>query len=136
VSKEERSLLQIAAALGPSSTESLLREVAALPQEAFQRCLTALDRAEFLVRIDLEQDSLLEFPHEMVRQVTYDSMVEKLRESVHARILATLEDNGSSYDEPNKLCYHAMRAKDWQKAFAYGRTAARKSLARSAFADA
>ncbi|MFN5487110.1 MAG: ATP-binding protein [Bradyrhizobium sp.] len=136
VSKEERSLLQIAAALGPSSTESLLREVAGLPQEAFQRCLTALDRAEFLVRIDLEQDSLLEFPHEMVRQVTYDSMVEKLRESVHARILATLEDNGSSYDEPNKLCYHAMRAKDWQKAFAYGRTAARKSLARSAFADA
>lgn len=136
ISKEERSLLQIAAALGPHSTESMLREVAGLPQEILQRCLTALDRAEFLVRIDVEQDGLIEFPHEMVRQVTYDSMVEKVRESVHARILATMEGSGSSHDEPNRLCYHATRAKDWQKAFAYGRVAARKSLVRSAFSDA
>ncbi|MGY3587662.1 class 3 adenylate cyclase/tetratricopeptide (TPR) repeat protein [Bradyrhizobium sp. USDA 4341] len=136
ISKEERSLLQIAAALGPQSTESMLREVAGLPQEVFQRCLMALDHAEFLVRIDVEQDGLLEFAHEMVRQVTYDSMVEKVRESVHARILATLESSGRWLDEPNRLCDHATRAKDWQKAFTYGRAAARRSLTRSAFAGA
>ncbi|QOZ32906.1 AAA family ATPase [Bradyrhizobium sp. CCBAU 53421] len=136
VSREERSLLQIAAALGPRSTEVILREVSGLPEPVLQRCLAVLDRSEFLVKIDIEPDRLLEFPHEMIRQVVYDSMVEKVREGVHARILATLESNGSSHDEPSKLCYHAMRAKDWQKAFAYGRTAARKSLARSAFADA
>ncbi|KIU43895.1 MULTISPECIES: adenylate/guanylate cyclase domain-containing protein [Bradyrhizobium] len=136
VSKEERSLLQIAAAIGPHSTESMLREIAGLPGEAMQRCLEALDRAEFLVRIDAEPDDMLEFPHEMIRQVTYDSMVEKVRESVHARILATLESSGRWHDEPNRLCYHATRAKDWQKAFTYGRAAARRSLTRSAFAGA
>jgi len=136
VPKEERSLLQIAAALGPRSSEVMLREVAGLPEEALQRCLVVLDRADFLVKTDAGADGSLAFPHEMIRQVTYESMVEKLRESIHARIVATLEGNGSWHDEPNRLCYHAMRAKDWQKAFVYGRTAARKSLARSAFADA
>ncbi|WP_342712267.1 adenylate/guanylate cyclase domain-containing protein [Bradyrhizobium sp. B124] len=136
VSREERSLLQIAAALGPRATEAILREASGLPEPVLQRCLAVLDRSEFLVKIDIEPDRLLEFPHEMVRQVIYDSMVEKVREGVHARILATLEGSGSWHDEPNRLCYHAMRAKDWQKAFSYGRTAARKSLARSAFADA
>ncbi len=136
VSREERSLLQIAAALGPRSTEVILREVSGLPEEVLQRCLVILDRSEFLVKIDIEPDGLLEFPHEMVRQVTYDSMVEKVRESVHARILSTLEASGSLHDEPSRLCYHAMRAKDWQKAFTYGRSAARKSLAQSAFSDA
>ena len=42
----------------------------------------------------------------------------------------------SRRDEADKLCYHATRAKDWAKAFTYGRSVARKCVARSAFADA
>jgi len=55
---------------------------------------------------------------------------------VHARILSALESDQRWRDEADKLCYHATRAKDWAKAFTYGRSVARKSVARSAFADA
>jgi class 3 adenylate cyclase/tetratricopeptide (TPR) repeat protein len=134
--REERALMQMAAALGSRSSVLTLREVAALPEGLLQRCLGALDRAELLVKADGVAEDALEFPHEMVRQVTYDSMVERTREKVHARILVALDSDESWRDQPDKLCYHATRAKDWAKAFAYGRSVARKSVARSAFADA
>lgn len=134
VPKQERSVLQVAAALGSRSSEAMLRKVAILPEDALRACLVSLDRAELLVRIDSELEDSLEFRHEMVRQVTYDSMVEKVREDIHARILAALE--GSEAEDSDKLCYHATRAKDWDKAFSYGRAAAQKCLARSAFTDA
>ncbi len=38
-------------------------------------------------------------------------MVEKVREGIHARILAALESDGAGADEPDTLCYHAVRAK-------------------------
>ncbi len=136
VSKQERSILQIAATLGPRSNEALLEKIAALSRDVLQGCLAALDRAELLVRIDSELENSLEFRHEMVRQVTYDSMVEKVREDIHARVLSALEDSEGSADDPDKLCYHATRAKDWDKSFSYGRASARRCLARSAFADA
>lgn len=136
VSRQERSLLQIAAALGRRASQAMLRGAAALPEEVLQKCLTALDRAELLVRIDSELEDSFEFRHEMVRQVTYDSMVEKMRQAVHAGILSALEADKAWADDADTLCYHAVRAKDWQKSFHYGRGAAQKCLARSAFADA
>jgi class 3 adenylate cyclase/tetratricopeptide (TPR) repeat protein len=134
--REERALIQVAAALGSRSTMVTLREAAALPEVLLQRCLGTLDRAELLVKADGVAEDSFEFPHEMIRQVTYDSMVERTREKVHARILSALESDESWRDEPDKLCYHATRAKDWSKAFGYGRSVARKCVARSAFADA
>jgi class 3 adenylate cyclase/tetratricopeptide (TPR) repeat protein len=134
--REERALIQMAAALGSRSTVVTLREAAALPEVLLQRCLGTLDWAELLVKADGVAEDSFEFPHEMIRQVTYDSMVERTREKVHVRILSALESDESWRDEPDKLCYHATRAKDWAKAFGYGRSVARKSVARSAFADA
>ncbi|WP_375308761.1 AAA family ATPase [Bradyrhizobium sp. A11] len=136
VSRQERSILQVAAALGPRSSVATLRTLLELPEDSLQDCLASLDRAELLVRIDSELGDVLEFRHEMVRQVTYDSMVEKVREGIHARILARLESDGAGADEPDALCYHAVRARDWAKAFSHGRSAGRKCLSRSAFLDA
>lgn len=136
VPREARALLQIAAAIGPRSTATMLRKVAALPEDVLQNNLASLDRAELLVNVDNGLDGSFEFPHEMVRQVTYDQMVQKVRESIHARILATLENQDDCGDDPDMLCHHATRAKQWDKAFVYGRTSARKCLSRSAFAEA
>jgi hypothetical protein len=63
-------------------------------------------------------------------------MVERTRLKVHARILSALESDERWRDELDKLCYHAVRAKDWAKAFTYGKSVAQKCVARSAFADA
>jgi class 3 adenylate cyclase/tetratricopeptide (TPR) repeat protein len=135
--RAERALMQIATALGRRSTVVTLREVAALPEAVLQRALAALDQAELLVRADDQAPGdTFEFRHDMVRQVTYDSMVERTREKVHARILSALESDERWREDADKLCYHATRAKDWAKALAYGRNVARKCVARSAFADA
>jgi class 3 adenylate cyclase/tetratricopeptide (TPR) repeat protein len=134
--RAERALMQIAAALGPRSTVATLREVAALPETVLRRALETLDRAELLVRTNGSSTDTFEFPHDMVRQVTYDSMVEPTREKVHVRILSALERDEEWREEADKLCYHATRAKNWAKALAYGRSVARKCVARSAFADA
>ncbi|WP_426422623.1 ATP-binding protein [Bradyrhizobium genosp. A] len=136
VSRQQRMVLQVAAALGPRSSEAVVRKVSQLPEGVFQDCLVSLDRAELLVRIDSDLENSLEFRHEMVRQVTYESMVEKVRESVHARVLAAFESDETWRDDPDALCYHAIRAKDWAKAFNYGRSAAQKCLVRSAYAEA
>ncbi|WP_298886520.1 adenylate/guanylate cyclase domain-containing protein [uncultured Bradyrhizobium sp.] len=136
VSRQQRLVLQVAAALGPRSSEAVVRNVSQLPEDVFHDCLAALDRAELLAAIDSDLENSLEFRHEMVRQVTYESMVEKVRESIHARVLAVFEGDQTWRDDPDSLCYHAIRAKDWAKAFTYGRSAAQKCLARSAYPDA
>ena len=137
LSKDERTLMQIAAALGSRSIVNTLREVAALPEDRLQEALNMLDRSELLVRTigGVREDSF-EFPHEMIRQVTYDQMVVRTRETIHTRILAALEGDEGRRDEQDILCYHARQAKDWGKTLAYARNVARKGVARSAFADA
>ena len=114
----------------------MLRKLAELPEDVLQDCLAALDRAELLVRIDSELEDSLEFRHEMVRQVTYDLMVEKVREDIHARILAAFESDGTWSDEPDTLCYHAVRAKDWHEGVRSRQERRTKMSGRSAFADA
>jgi tetratricopeptide (TPR) repeat protein len=132
LTRQERTVVQAAAALGPRSNLATLRDVLALSETLLESALDALDRAELLVKVEQS----LEFPHEMIRQVAYDSMLGPAREDVHLRILGALEGGESSHQEADRLCYHATRAKAWTKAVAYGRDVARKCVGRSAFADA
>jgi len=136
--KEERALLQIAAAIGSRPTVITLRDVADLPEAAFQSRLASLDRVELLIESNSASEPSYEFPHDLIRQVTYDSMLEVMREGLHGRILAALEARANAHpdDRSDILCHHATRAKNWPKALAYGRSVARKCLARSAFSDA
>ena len=132
----ERSVVQTVAALGPRSKIATLRGVVALSASLFDSSLDALERAEILARVKATTEETLEFPHDMIRQVAYDSMLGPAREDLHARILSTLEGEEDSRQEVERLCYHATRGKAWGKTFDYGRNVARRCVARSAFADA
>jgi predicted ATPase/class 3 adenylate cyclase len=136
LTKQERILMQTAAALGPRSRLATLREVFVLPEVLLRSSLAALDRAELLAIDEAGTDEVFEFAHEMVRQVAYDSMIGPAREDVHARILLALEADRDSREEIDRLCHHATQSKDWVKVFGYGGDVARKCVARSAFADA
>lgn len=136
--KDERRLLQIAAAVGPKAALSTLIGVAALPEHLLRRHLASLDAAELLIDAHANSEPWYRFPHDLVRQVTYDSMLELTRVRLHQRILATLESSGGqgSSDQPDALCHHAGRAKDWPKASAYGLIVARKCVATSTYPSA
>jgi class 3 adenylate cyclase/tetratricopeptide (TPR) repeat protein len=133
LTKQERAVVQAAAAIGPRSKVSTLRQVTGHPEAALEASVNTLDLAELLVKV-AGMEEVLEFPHDMIRQVAYDSMIAAAREDVHGRILSALEEEPD--EETDKLCYHALRAKAWAKAIGYGRDVARKCVARSAFADA
>jgi len=136
--RDERRLLQIAAAIGPSGTLATLRGVAGLPESLLQRRLVSLQAAALLIDAEVISEPSYRFPHELVRQVAYDSMLELTKVHLHKRILATLEAfavEGSS-DQSDALCHHASRAKDWPKAFVYGLNVARRCIATSAFPSA
>lgn len=135
--RNERALMQVAAVLGSRASVNTLRKVAALPEDKLRRLLDTLDRSELLVRTEVGlPHETFEFPHEMVRQVTYDQMVLRTRETMHARVLAALENDESRRDELDTLCHHARKAKFWDKTLDYARQVARKGVAQSAFADA
>ena len=136
LTKQERVVVQAAAALGSRSKAGTLREVTGFAEVILDASLSALDQAELLLKVEAGTGEALEFPHEMIRQVAYNSMIGASREDVHGRILAALEGEANSGEETDKLCYHATRAKAWAKAVGYGREVARKCVARSAFADA
>jgi class 3 adenylate cyclase/tetratricopeptide (TPR) repeat protein len=135
LTRQERTVAQAAAALGPRSKASVLRQVTAFSAMMLETSLNALDQSELLVKV-AGTEEVLEFPHDMIRQVAYDSMIGAVREDVHGRILTALEGGKAADEEADKLCYHATRAKAWAKAFAYSRDVGRKCVARSAFADA
>jgi class 3 adenylate cyclase/tetratricopeptide (TPR) repeat protein len=138
LAKPDRALLQLAAALGPRSTVGVLRGLAALPEELLRQRLRALDAAELLVEASLLPSHAYEFSHDLIRQVTYDAMLEPVRVQLHQEILAALEADAEARieDQIAMLCHHAVRAKEWQKSYRYAHSMAQKCLARSALSDA
>ena len=133
----ERKLLQMAAALGPRCTLETLGTVAEISETLLQHPLNALVDANLFVPVG--SDSLaFEFPHDLVRQVAYESMLESTRVRLHGNILAALELEAkrSVDDRSSTLCHHARLAQDWKKTVEYARNVARTCIARSALADA
>jgi class 3 adenylate cyclase/tetratricopeptide (TPR) repeat protein len=136
---QQRALLQAAAALGPRCATRTLALVAGLPLDALRLNLQALDDAALLVDASSAAEPALRFPHDLVRQVAYESMLQTRRAQLHDRILRTLEaDDGSAPadDRSDILCHHALLGKQWTEAFGYARAIARKCAARSALPEA
>jgi len=136
--RDERRLLQVAAAIGPKMALATLGGAAALPEHLLRLHLAALDAAELLIEVHAASEPSYRFSHELVRQVTYESMLELTRVRLHTRVLATLEssDDQGSIDQSDVLCHHASRARDWPKTYVYGLAVARKCVATSAFSNA
>ena len=133
LTKQERILIQTAAALGTRSRLATLTEVFVLP-EACSAFLAALDRAELLVRDETGTDDVFEFTHEMVRQVAYDSMIGPAREECMRASFRPWRPIGPR-DEIDRLCLHAT-VQGLGQGVRLRRRRGAKCVARSAFADA
>jgi class 3 adenylate cyclase/tetratricopeptide (TPR) repeat protein len=136
--KPERALLQLAAAIGPRASLSTLSGVAGVPATVLSGQLTALHAAELLIEASLLPEHTYAFPHDLVRQVTYEAMLTPARLRLHREILGYLEEaaEGQAEDQSAVLCHHAVRAEAWEKGYRYARSVAQKCVARSALADA
>jgi predicted ATPase len=137
LAKPERALLQTASAVGPRASLGLLRCIAGLPELELRRQLRTLDDSELLVEASLLPEHVFAFPHDLVRQVSYETMLETTRQQLHSVILMALESMMSEEDAgTDTLCRHALAAKDWRKACTYASDVARRCVQKSAVSDA
>jgi predicted ATPase len=138
LSRDDKSLLQLAAVVGPRVSPQLLAIVTGMPAPQLQSHLWSLEILDFLVESRWLASVEYEFSHDLVREVAYDSILRPQREDLHRRILVGLERNstGRAEEVAEALCHHAVKALDWAKVDRYGRMAAKKAFARSAFRDA
>ena len=135
LSSAGRGVLQLASAIVPRPSLALLRAVADLPEPTLREQLQALADSELLIETSLLPEHVFGFPHDLVRQVTYESMLKSTRRELHKSILAVLEKNASVQSD-DTLCYHALRAENWQRGRVYAHRVARSCIAKSALADA
>jgi class 3 adenylate cyclase/tetratricopeptide (TPR) repeat protein len=138
LSKEDKSLLQLASVVGPRISPALLMTVTGMPAAQLQSHLWSLEILDFLVESQWLGSPEYSFAHDLIREVGYNSILRPQREELHRRILAALEaiSNGREQEVAEALSHHALEARDWVKAAHYGQVAAQKALARSAFRDA
>ena len=111
-------------------------EVAAEP--AVQRGLTHLQTAEFLYATHLLPDPEYTFKHALTHEVTYGTLLQARRKTLHARIVGAIERGYPDRltEHVDRLAHHAVRGELWEQAVTYLHQAGAKALARSANREA
>ncbi|MGH6693565.1 MAG: AAA family ATPase, partial [Gammaproteobacteria bacterium] len=89
--EREKALLQTASVVGGELSESLLREVAELPDRDLSGALRALVRGEFLYEVAFYPEPEYVFKHPLTREVAYQSQLAPRRARVHATVARALE---------------------------------------------
>ena len=135
---EEKQLLQAAAVIGKGFPYSLLAAIAEQPDDMLRHALAHLQEAEFVYETQLFPDLEYTFKHALTHEVTYGSLLQERRKTLHAQILAATErlyaDRLS--EQVERLAHHALRGQRWDQAVRYSRQAGNRALDRSALRDA
>ncbi|MGH8066234.1 MAG: AAA family ATPase [Candidatus Entotheonellia bacterium] len=125
----QKRLLQTAAVIGMEVPLSLLEAIAGVPEDGLDRSLLHLQAAEFLYEAGHLPERTLAFKHALTHEVVYGSLLRERRRTLHAQILATLEEwfAGHLDEQVEILAHHAWRGEVWEKAFVYLRQAGDKA---------
>ena len=91
LSAEDKQLLQTASVIGKDVPSVLLHAVAELAEDLVQRGLTHLQAAEFLYETRLFPDLEYSFKHALTHEVTYGTLLQDRRKTLHTRIVVAIE---------------------------------------------
>jgi tetratricopeptide (TPR) repeat protein len=134
----DKALLQMASVVGKDVPIVLLRGIAEHAENELHAAIGRLQVAEFLYEAGLFPDLEYTFKHALTHDVTYGSLLQDRRRTLHAHIVETIErlypDRLPEHIE--RLALHAFRGEAWGKALTYLRQAGGKAFARSAHREA
>jgi tetratricopeptide (TPR) repeat protein len=135
---DDKQLLQTAAVIGKDVPFVLLHAIAELAEDAVQRGLTHLQAAEFLYETRLFPDPEYTFKHALTHDVTYGTLLQDRRKTLHARIVGALERSYPDRltEHVERLAHHAVRGEIWEQAVTYLRQAGLKALVQSSNREA
>jgi len=131
---ENKRLLQSAAVIGKDVPFALLQAIADSSEDNLRGSLAELQNGEFLYEASLFPELEYTFKHALTHEVTYGSLLQDRRRTVHARIVEAIETRyaGRLGEQAELLAHHAFRGELWQKAVTYLRQAGVKAADRSA----
>src|SRR5579864_3053194 len=130
----DKALLQMASVVGKDVPITLLQAIAEPAEEELSAALGRLQAAEFLYETSFFPDPEYTFKHALTHEVTYGSLLQDRRRTLHCQIMEAIErlypDRLPEHIET--LAHHAFRGEAWEKAVVFLHQAGRKALERSA----
>ena len=133
-----KRLLQTAAVIGKDVALPLLQAVTEVSEEAMHRDLRYLQAAEFLYETYAPTTLAYTFKHVLTQEVTYQSLVRRVRQQYHERIAQMLEEHFPEVAEtqPALLAQHYTEAERNLQAISYWQRAGQRAVERSADVEA
>jgi predicted ATPase len=133
-----KEIAQIAAAIGREFSLPLLTAVAPSSAASLQAALARLVAAELISVSSELPDVTYTFKHALVRDAAYATLSRRKRQRLHSRIVDALESAFpfTVETEPQLLAHHLAEAGIAERAVDYLGKAGRRSIERSANADA
>ncbi len=135
---DDKRLLQAAATLGAVVPVAVLDAMPSLGGIGRAAALARLHEAEFLHELRRYPQAEYGFVHALTAEVAYAGMVHEQRRAVHAEIAAAIATTYADrlQEHVERLADHALRGESWPDAVRWGRLAAQKASARSAYREA
>jgi class 3 adenylate cyclase/predicted ATPase len=133
-----KGVAQIGAAIGRQFSYELAASVADLSEHALQNALQRLVDAGLVFQRGAPPSAEYLFKHALVQEAAYDTLLRRTRQQLHARIVAALEKLAPDLMEsrPELFAQHYAEAGLVEKSVAFWGQAGRKSIGRSAMAEA
>jgi class 3 adenylate cyclase/predicted ATPase len=133
-----RLVAQTGAAIGREFSYALLRAVSRLPEDELQTALARLVASELVFQRGTPPDAVYSFKHALVQDAAHGSLLRSARQQLHAQIAKALETDSSELMEsqPELFARHYAEAGLVEKSVASWGKAGRRSVARSAMAEA
>jgi predicted ATPase/class 3 adenylate cyclase len=134
----DKAILQMASVVGKDVPFALLQAIAEPAEDELRAALGRLQAAEFVYEASLFPDLEYTFKHALTHEVTYGSLLQDRRRTLHRQIVETIErlypDRLPEHIE--RLAHHAFRGEEWEKAVPCLRQAGAKAFARSSNREA
>ncbi len=133
-----RRVAQIGAAIGREFSYAVLRTVFRLPEDELQAALARLVASELVFQRGIPPDAVYTFKHALVQDAAHGSLLRSTRQQLHAQIAEALETHSPELmdSQPELFAQHYTEAGLVEKSVAYWGTAGRRSVTRSAMAEA
>ena len=129
----DREILLHAAAIGRTFDTKLLETITRQKTPTLATHLTHLQEKGLLRQTRFLPMAEYTFSHNLIHEVTYDTMLRQHRKQLHREILTALEqrDSRGSAENTQRMADHAYRAEEWVRAYLYNRQAAARAQATS-----
>ncbi|MBM3225417.1 MAG: tetratricopeptide repeat protein [Candidatus Tectomicrobia bacterium] len=133
-----KRLVQVGSIIGREFSYTLLQALTALEDTTLQRDLAQLVAAELVYQQGLPPQATYVFKHALIRDVAYQSMLQRTRQQLHARLVRVCTEGAppAAVLPPALLAHHATQAELLPQALVYWQQAGAHALQQGAYHEA